>query len=746
VNMNYCYTDYVELSAPIGVVRSLLADETTWAALPLGAERLHEFWCYAGELYAVSHQAEAAALVLEITPASGTGSPLRIEIELHDAVIATHVLLRVQRQGWLWPWERVELDTRLRRFVQQSVALFTSLLQAEASQFVLEPLLATAPVAVGAAANHTISEEREAKRLPTGYGHHLADSLAARYPQTVEHFAAMNAFDHLERVWRLEQGWEQITAGQYDTRCYQLEPGPAPLEQPEYDLIYAGGGLGLLHAAVMAKRYNRRVLVFDRGEVGCAHREWNISRPELQALVDLGVIDWDDLRAVVMREYRDGLVRFYNGPFSDVATTDLWLPDVLNVALDAGALLRLMRQVLEQAGGTVLDHRAFRLVRTYAEGQAFVELELEQLALPGMIERYTGRMLLDGMGSTSPLSLLRHAGRPFAGVCPTVGTVARGFAQGSGPQEYDPTVGDILLSVADAQHGEQLMWEGFPGRDDELTVYLFYYSTLAGAGSGASGATTQGRSYSLLELFEQYFALLPTYKRAGPHFRHLKPVYGYIPARHSLRSNEVPLLRGVLPVGDSAAQQSPLTFCGFGSHVRNLDRTTSLLNYALDQQLLDAQSLRRINAFQVNVSLNWVFSRFMHPWAQPHTVNRLQNIFLDTLNELGVEAATRFFQDRMRWSDYHPMIFGTLRRFRQIIPISWRVLGPRGWLQWASDYGRFSGSALQASLARLGGRAGERSLRWLADRLGPRAGLLVRAKYAEWRAMGWVHSPDPKGL
>ena len=49
------------------------------------------------------------------------------------------------------------------------------------------------------------------------------------------------------------------------------------------------GGLGLLHAAVMATRYGYRVLVFDRDEVGCAHREWNISDPELEALVRLGL-------------------------------------------------------------------------------------------------------------------------------------------------------------------------------------------------------------------------------------------------------------------------------------------------------------------------------------------------------------------------------------------------------------------------------------------------------------------------
>lgn len=100
--------------------------------------------------------------------------------------------------------------------------------------------------------------------------------------------------------------------------------------------------------------------------------------------------------------------------------------------------------------------------------------------------------------------------------------------------------------------------------------------------------------------------------------------------------------------------------------------------------------------------------------------------------------ATRFFQDRMRWADYHPMILGTLRRFHQIIPISWNVLGPKGWLQWASDYAYFSSQAAQAALARKLGPPGEHMLRALADRRSPSAGMAVRARYAEWRAMGWI--------
>jgi lycopene cyclase CruA len=477
----------------------------------------------------------------------------------------------------------------------------------------------------------------------------------------------------------------------------------------------------------MAARYGRRVMVFDRSEVGCAHREWNISRTELAALVESGVVSWDELDTVVMREYRDGLVRFHSRPHSDAPPVDLWLPEVLNVALDAGALLRLMRRKLEDAGGTVLSGRLFRRVCVRAGAPLSVEVELT--GPDGATERYKARLLLDGMGSTSPLALLRHAGRPFAGVCPTVGTVARGFAQGDGPQEYDPTLGDILVSVADSQGGEQMMWEGFPGRGDELTIYLFYYSAIRRAST---------RDYSMLDLFEQYFTLLPTYKRPGPGFRHIKPVYGYIPARHSLRPQEAPLLRGVLPVGDSAAQQSPLTFCGFGSHVRNLRRTTGLLDYALRHNLLDPNQLAPINAFQANVSLNWIFSRFMEPWDQADDVNRLQNLFIRVLHEMGVEKATRFFQDRMRWQDYHPMLLGMMWHYPGILLAAWKVLGIKGITQWMGDYARFSWAAATAALARVGGRRAEQALTGLAERLAPALGLRLRARYAEWRSMGWV--------
>lgn len=737
-SMRLTYSDYLELPAPLTTVLDFLRDPHSWAEAS-GAERLGELWRYDTELYrlALSEMTVDCQPVLRLDAETVTGLGPRFEatLRLHDALISTHAALQLTLDlpGPPWPWRR-----RLRPRLRQKTRVVATRLVEQLRALELPIAAPVRPVAVAVTPDGTSLEDKPAR--PAGATPEqvaLVAHLRKRYPLTVEHFVAMGALEHLERIARLERGWERILRGEYDREVHQIVPAiPAP-QGYDFDLIYAGGGLGLFHAAVMAARYGHRVMVFDHGEVGCAHREWNISRVELQALVDTGVVSWEELTPVMMREYHGGALRFHSRHNNGAPPASFWLPDVLNVALDAGALLRLMRCKLEAAGGVTLSGRIFRTVRVAAQGPLAVEVELERSGVP---ERYTARMLLDGMGSTSPLALLRHQGRPFAGVCPTVGTVASGFARGDGLLEVDPNRGDILVSMADAQRGEQLIWEGFPGRDHEMTVYVFYYSTVdpAGRNSPARGLRADAQRYSLLDLFEQYFLLLPTYKQMGVHFQHIRPVYGYIPSRHSLRRQEVPLLRGVLPVGDSAAQQSPLTFCGFGAHVRNLHRTTSLLDYALRRELLEPEQVAQINTFQANVALNWVFSRFMHPWDQADDINWLQNLFVEVLHELGIERATRLFRDQMRWSDFQLMLLGVYRRWPLVWPVAWAVLGPGGLARWAGDYVHFNLESLRAAVARAGGPRLERAAEWLADAHSPAAGLCVRATYAEWRAMGWV--------
>ena len=552
-------------------------------------------------------------------------------------------------------------------------------------------------------------------------GNALAAALKDSHPLTVAAFEAMGAVDLLAHVAELDRRWANVERGLAPPALHRLVER-LPVGNEAWDLVYAGGGLGLLHALVMRVRYGYRVAIFDRGVVGQAHREWNISESELRALVTLGVFTDAEIADVVAHRHDTGVVRFHAATV-EVEAAELWMEGVLDVSLDAAALLACARQKFERAGGVVLDRYALQSVLSDGTEVA-VELARQDTAVCTL----RARVLIDGMGATSPLAFQRSRGQPFAGVCPTVGSVMRGLEPGSGPGKHDPRVGDILVSVADAQRGQQLIWEGFAGRDDRLTVYVFYYDRVP----------STGLPHSLLDLFEDYFALLPTYKQPAANFRHERPVYGFIPARHTERRATHPPLAGVLPIGDAAAQQSPLTFTGFGSHVRNLERTTLLLDYALRHGLLAPRWLREISAYQANVALHWVFSRFMQPWDHPRDVNQLQNVFGRVLNELGVEVATRFFKDRMRWSDYGRIVNHTLAIYRPIIPTALRVLGPRDTLRWIVDYLRFTRAALAAAGGRMVGPVRWHALERLTGWLHPGWSLLLQSRRLEWQAMGWL--------
>lgn len=720
--MDFVFKTAIEYNAASNLVRQQFMDGANWQRMFPQAEKLGEYWEYKYELYQVHCVGDETQIIIAAVGAASPATRLTITMALNNTGITTHTDITITLSVPT-TWQSMIRRGKFKQYFEEMCQ-----------------------DAVEASLNFFPSD----KPL-------MLDEIAQQYPHTFAAFTRMKAVDHLERVGRLDQTWSNIRAATASDnsvmppeildRVYTVGALPDQGYVGSYDLIYAGGGLGLLHAVIMAQRYGYRVLLFDRSEVGCAHREWNISREELAALVSLGFCTWEEVQPIVMNEYDTGVVRFHAG--TQLAPTELWMQHVLDVALDAGALLRLARQKLEAAGGIILDHRIFRQIQVTASGpvQVAVEVANDQ----GDVETYQGRLLLDGMGSISPLALRRFAGQPFAGVCPTVGTVVSGLQEGNAPNEHNPRIGDILLSVADAQRGQQYMWEGFPGRDDELTVYLFYYDALNSRQAktkhtlntnGQNGdhpkAPYVRESPSLLALFEDYFALLPTYKLPGPDFQHIKPVYGYIPGRHSVNRQEAPLLRGILPVGDSAAQQSPLTFCGFGSHVRNLDRTTSLLDETLSQELLEPESLRMVNAYQVNVSLNWVFSRFMQPWGALYDVNLLQNIFLGVLNDLGEDLARRFFRDQMVWSDYHQMLLGVFWRYPRIVLIAWQVLGPDGVRQWIHDYLVYSRAALVAWCGQQVGQAHLLTLGETLDRIAPRLGLQLRSALAEWRAMGWV--------
>jgi lycopene cyclase CruA len=500
------------------------------------------------------------------------------------------------------------------------------------------------------------------------------EQLREHYPHLAAAFANIpQGEQHLKRLWDLNTNWQQLLHSgaerQYAKVVVTEERTPLPALDT-FAIIYAGGGLNLLNAAVMTLRYGLRVLVFDRFTVGAVHREWNISREELQELLDVGLLTTDELESICQREYKSGLVRFHAANIQ-VEPAELHLQDVLNIAVDADKLTALCIKKIQQhhpKGGqanVILHNTSF--VRCVVQPDTGVTVEV--IDKENRQHHYGARLLIDGMGSTSPIACQLNCGRPFSLVCPTVGTVARGYKEGDGPDAINFEVGEVLVSNSDAYKGRQLIWEAFPGAGDQVAIYLFYYAEA-------------GMQVDLLELYDDFFALLPAYKDTST-VEVIKPVYGFIPAGYNIsppwqREQKVLAYNRVLSLGDAAAFQSPLTFCGFGSYVRNLRRITTLLSRALKSNNLSAQDLDRIRASEAVPAAARAFSKFMI--ARPTDealnwqVNETLNVFCHVLNKLGPRVTNDFFKDRIGWLDYTRVVLTTPGYYPRIYALALHTL------------------------------------------------------------------------
>src|SRR4051812_48960168 len=169
-----------------------------------------------------------------------------------------------------------------------------------------------------------------------------AQGLASRYPRTVAAFESMeHGPEALRAVVDLERRWVELnTTGPTESPFVHVpHETDLPPCAPEdcYDVVIAGGGLGLVAGAALAAR-GLRVLVFDRDRVGAAHREWNISERELVPLMRSGLFTEEEITSAVSTRYSRGVIAF-DARGTGVPYCPLELHGVLDVALDAQALL-----------------------------------------------------------------------------------------------------------------------------------------------------------------------------------------------------------------------------------------------------------------------------------------------------------------------------------------------------------------------------------------------------------------------
>lgn len=499
------------------------------------------------------------------------------------------------------------------------------------------------------------------------------------YPETVAGFGALPGREEwLRRIWSVEQRWEKFweTRGGgalVDEAIVRGAPPAGRAVEGEFDVVYAGGDVALLNAAALACAYDARVLVFDDGARASACGEWNLSEEDLNALGSAGVFTSEEVEASVVNRRRGGLVKFHDAA-SHVKAEPLWVTGSSDVTVDGARLLALASERLNRRRGcAVLD--GLRFVRAYVEdNRVTVEAEGQK----GVRRLLAARLFVDASGADSAVARQLAGGVAPKHVCPTVGTVARGFARGEGPRAVDFGAGEILVSTEDAREHRQLFWEGFGGAAsrDEYSTRLFFYDTF-----------DSPADKSLLSLFERYFESLPVYKRRGGAWRVGRPVFGYFPAEG--RSRRAPLsAERVMLAGEAATVSGALASRGFGPHVRGLRRAARLTHLALAADISDADSLGRIargGAGAARVTQAVGLAEFMRPASKGEpssAVNETLNALMAALGGLDERVRRELFQGRLSFAALRALFARTVRLYPRIFARVRERFGARGTLVW----------------------------------------------------------------
>jgi lycopene cyclase CruA len=527
------------------------------------------------------------------------------------------------------------------------------------------------------------------------------------YPLTVANFGALGERErYLRRIWLTEARWRETLESQQRAAQEAVVRGAPPAGlavEGEFEIIYAGGALGLLHAAVLASRFKRRVMVFDAGTIGrneggSGGRAWNLCNEELGEFERAGLFTKAEIEGAVLNRYRAGFVKFHDAA-SRVKTPPLWMENVLDVAVDADKLLALAAaKIRARAGEGSALCEGVRFVRAYVEADR-VCVETEDVRRGGGYGAMSGggdcatmgggggrrrlfaaRLFVDATGAHSPVARQFDGGRAFTHVAPSVGTVARGFARGEGADKVDFNVGEILVSTEDARDHRQLIWAGFAGAParDEYATRLFFYD-----------AVDSPADKSLLALFERYFEGLPRYKRAGAQWRVERPLFGYAPGvsrRGWPKTRPRTAEDRVMLAGDAAGVVSPLAFSGAGV-LRGLRRLTHLTELALAADLLDARALSEINAPAPRVPQMSGLAEFLRPapQGQPANVNETLNAVMAALHDLDVRVRRELFQDRMSFGALKSLLGRTAKLYPRIFQRVREHLGARGTFWWLAN-------------------------------------------------------------
>ncbi len=239
----------------------------------------------------------------------------------------------------------------------------------------------------------------------------------------------------------------------------------------------------------------------------------------------------------------------------------------------------------------------------------------------------------------------------------------------------DPSVGEILATTEGIDQGRQHVWEAFPGRRGETTVYLFHYAKTDSIASG-----------ELLSLYARFFERLPSYKAGAA--RLVRPTFGLIPGWSRLGAPPTPPVGRVVLVGDAAARHSPLTFCGFGATLRSLVPTSRRIARAVETH--GPLEGCFVNDTPLHTGTGALALLLASPprGGDPGALNALLDTAFASLSALGEPAFAALLRDEMSLLDFLEFLRGTAKLRPRVYADVVRRLGLLSTTRWGLGLAR----------------------------------------------------------
>ena len=238
--------------------------------------------------------------------------------------------------------------------------------------------------------------------------------------------------------------------------------GNTPVTQKSFDVVVCGGTLGILVARALQNQ-GFSVCIVERGVVQGRDQEWNVSCEELQPLVRHDIVSQDEVDKSVQSSWPNSRVGFESSS-SDHAVN--FRAGALNAGISPQKLVAAARKRFEDAGGEIIETTNLETLEVFDDA---VLLQLKDK------DPIRGRLVVDAMGSGSPIVSQARAGAPPDAACLVVGTMASGY------DKEGNVDGDYLYSTAaSGSLGHQGFWEAFPSANGgvdgtDRTTYYFTY-------------------------------------------------------------------------------------------------------------------------------------------------------------------------------------------------------------------------------------------------------------------------------